>query len=516
LRRSVAVVAALLVAATGCAPKGPPPTLRVLAGSELRDMSGVLDGVRDETGIRVELSFSDSLDGAERIAANSGLDAAWFASDRYLALVGATSKVLDRKPTMLSPVIVGVRRSVATKLGWTPPAKLGWKEVAAAAARGDFRFAMTNPTASNSGFSALVGVATALAGGDALTEDRIDSSGLKGFFGGQALTSGSSAGLADAFVQNQDRLDGIVNYENVLIGLNDGDELDEPLDLIYPDEGIVTADYPLMLLDRSKRELYEKVVRYLRRTDVQDEITEETARRPSVQSVPLDDRFAKGLLVEAPFPANLDIVRALLDQFRTELRKPAHTFYVLDTSGSTDGKPLADLKKAMTGLAGLDRSPSGRFTRFAPREKVTVVLATTEANDTKQFEIDSTDPASTALRSLRTYIDALEADGNTVLYTSLLRAYELAGQALRNDPDFTTSVVVMTDGNNTAGISYRTFLRLLDNQAPEVRTIPAYTVLIGEPETNELADLAERTGGKVFDARDIDLSAVFKEIRGYQ
>ena len=517
MRRSVAVVAAaLLIAAGGCAPKGPPPTLRVLAGSELRDMDGVLDGVRDETGIRVELTFSDSLDGAERIAAGSGLDAAWFASDKYLGLVGAMSKVLDRKPIMHTPVIVGVRHSVATKLGWAPPAKIGWREIAAAAANGDFRFAMTNPTASNSGFSALVGVATALAGGEALTADRIDSSGLKGFFGGQALASGSSAGLADAFVKNQDRLDGIVNYENVLIGLNDGDDLDEPLDLVYPDEGIVTADYPLMLLDRSKRELYEEVARYLRRVDVQDEITEETARRPSVRGVPLDDRFGKGLLVEAPFPANLDIVRTLLDEFHTELRKPAHTFYVLDTSGSTDGEPIAELKKAMTGLAGLDRSPSGHFTRFAPREKVTVVLATTEADDTKEFEIDSTDAKSTALRALRAFVDGLEADGNTVLYTSLLRAYELAGQALRNDPGFTTSVVVMTDGNNTAGISYRTFLRLLDNQAPEVRTIPAYTVLIGEPETSELKDLAERTGGKVFDARDIDLSAVFKEIRGYQ
>jgi Ca-activated chloride channel homolog len=87
---------------------------------------------------------------------------------------------------------------------------------------------------------------------------------------------------------------------------------------------------------------------------------------------------------------------------------------------------------------------------------------------------------------------------------------------MRADPDFATSVVVMTDGDNSGGISYQTFLRLLNNQAPAVRRIPAYTVLFADAPTNELEDLAERTGGRVFDARDIDLSAVFKEIRGYQ
>jgi Ca-activated chloride channel family protein len=518
MRRSVAVVAALLpftlLAATGCGPKGPPPTLHILAGSELADMKSVLDGARDATGIRVELTYSGSLDGAERIAAGSGLDAAWFSSDRYLALVGATSKVRDRKPIMLSPVVVGVKHSVASKLGWAPPAKVGWKEIAAAASKGDFRFAMTNPTASNTGFSALVGVATALNGGRALTTDGVDAAGLKGFFDGQSLTSASSGDLAKLYVEDQGRLDGIVNYESVLIELND-DDLKEPLDLIYPDEGITTADYPLMLLDSSKREPYQDLVRYLRRADVQDEIEEETARRPAVHGVPLDKRFGQQLLVEAPFPANLAIVRQLLDEFHTEVRTPAHIFYVLDTSGSMEGMPLEDLKRAMTGLAGLDRAFAGHFTRPPPRERATVILATTEANDTKEFDIDPANP-STGRTALHNHIRDLEADGNTILFTSLLRAYELAGQALRNSDGFTTSIVVMSDGDNTGGISYRTFKRLIANQAPAVQAIPTYTMLSGSTSSAELEDLADRTGGKVFDARGADLSAVAKEIRGYQ
>ena len=220
--------------------------------------------------------------------------------------------------------------------------------------------------------------------------------------------------------------------------------------------------------------------------------------------------------MEASFPANLDIVRLLLDEFQSEVRKPAHTFYVLDTSGSMDGAPLQRLKDAMTALAGLDRSLYTHFTRAAPRERVTVILATTTGDDTREFDIDASDPESKGLTALRRHIDGLEADGNTKLYSSLLRAYELAGQAKRSAPDFTTSVVVMSDGDNNGGIAYPTFRRLLGTEAKAVQEIPAFVLLFGEPKTGELKDLAERTGGKVFDARDVDLSAVFKEIRGYQ
>jgi Ca-activated chloride channel family protein len=517
VRRSVALVAALLLGAGlagGCVRRAD-TTLRVLAGSELRDMAPIVEQATEATGVRVRFTFVDALEGAERIAANSGLDAAWFASDRYVRLVDASGKLLDREPVMQSPVIVGVKRGVATELGWTAGTKVGWREIAAAAAGDRFRFAMADPTVSNAGFSALVGVATALAGGDALTKETIDDAGLTGFLGGRGVTSRTSAELVDDYARDEDRLDGIVGYESVLIGLYDDADLTEPLELVYPDEGIVTADYPLMLLDRSKREAYDEVVSYLRRRDVQRDIVEQTARRPSVNGVRLDERFGSRLLVEAPFPANLEIVRALLDRFRTEVRTPSHVVYVLDTSGSMDGEPIDRLKEVMTGLAGLDRSPSGHFTRPPPREKVTTVLATTEADDTKEFVIESADP-SASLGSLRTFVAGLEADGNSVLYTSLLRAYELAGASMRTDPDSTTSVVVITDGDNTGGISYRTFLRLLDGQAPEVRKIPAYVVLVRQAPTGELQDLARRTGGKVFDARDIDLSAVFKEIRGYE
>jgi Ca-activated chloride channel homolog len=517
-KRAVATGVALLLAATGCAPRtfDERSTLHVLAGSELRDMVPILGEARGEIGVDVRLTYAESLEGADRIAAGSAGDAAWFASERYVALAGATSKVLDQRPIMLSPVIAGVRRSASAKLGWRPPAKVGWKDIADVSSKGRFRFAMTSPTTSNSGFSALVGVATALNGGKALTTDAIDTDGLKAFFTGRVLTSETSGSLAASFVKNQDTLDGIVDYESALIGLQSGNDLDEPLDLIYPDEGILTADYPLMLLDDTKREAYDKLARWLRSRDVQDEIEEETARRPAVPGVKLDDRFREQLLVEAPFPANIGIVRRLLEQFESDVRQPSHVLYVLDTSKWMDGEPLQRLQEVLSGLTGVDDDFSGHFQRGASRERVTLVQTSSEVGDVRAFDVVPADPESSGLNDLETYIDTLKASGDNLLYTSLLRAYELAGQAMRNDAGYSTSVVLLTSGENRRGIAYKTFLRLLSNQAPEVRTIPAFVVVFGDAEPVALDDLAERTGGKVFDAGDADFTSVFKEIRGYR
>ena len=146
---------------------------------------------------------------------------------------------------MLSPVVLGVKRSVATRLGWAGNAKVTWKDIAAKAKAGQLRYGMTNPAASNSGVSALVGVAAALAGtGDALRVEDTDERGLTDFFTGQTLCAGSSGWLADAFMTAQDKLDGLINYESVLLGLNASGKLREPPELIYPEDGIITATSP--------------------------------------------------------------------------------------------------------------------------------------------------------------------------------------------------------------------------------------------------------------------------------
>ncbi|HEY8557274.1 MAG TPA: substrate-binding domain-containing protein, partial [Actinomycetes bacterium] len=235
-RPAVPLLLALALVAAGCTigggdtrepPPDPPGTLRVLAGSELKDVEPLVAQIRDATGVNLRFEYSGTLEGAERITGGGGdrPDLAWFSSARYLTLLaaagGGEGRPVASERIMLSPVVLGVKRSVATRFGWAGNPEVTWKDIAAKARTGQLRYGMTNPAASNSGFSALVGVAAALAGtGDALRAEDIDERGLTDFFTGQTLTAGSSGWLADAFVAGQDKLDGLINYESVLLGLN--------------------------------------------------------------------------------------------------------------------------------------------------------------------------------------------------------------------------------------------------------------------------------------------------------
>ncbi len=310
-----AVGAALLFALAGCSSannsgvQGPvnassPDTLVVIAGSELKDLEPYLGQIKDKTGVTLALQYSGTFAGIDRINAGENFDAAWFSQAKYLVMSDTAHRIKAQDKIMLSPVIIGVKESKAKALGWLNNPNVTWKDIADKAGAGEFTYAMTNPASSNSGFSAVIGVASALAGtSDVLKVSDVDMAKLNNFFKGQKLTSGSSGWLIDAYVRDQDRLDGLVNYEANLITLNRSGQLKEPLALIYPKEGIITADYPLVLLNADKRAAYDKVVTYLKSPEFQKTIMDNTFRRPVNPDVALSSVFPKALIVELPFPS---------------------------------------------------------------------------------------------------------------------------------------------------------------------------------------------------------------------
>src|SRR5262249_47495628 len=155
--------------------------------------------------------------------------------------------------------------------------------------------------------------------------------------------------------------------------LNAGGKLSEPLVLVYPSEGIITADYPFMLLNAAKKDAWTKVTDYLRSPDVQKRIMTDTARRPAIPGVPLDSRFPTQTLIDLPFPAKLDTINTLITTYLDQIRRPASAVFVLDVSGSMEGDRLDQLKTAMGALTGTDQSLTGQFARFRSREQVTII-----------------------------------------------------------------------------------------------------------------------------------------------
>jgi len=495
-----------------------PNTLTVMAGSEVKDLAPLLPDIQEATGVSLVLSYSGTLEGAEAIAGGAPTDAAWFSSGNYLSLLpGAGSRVVAQQKIMLSPVIIGVKKSVADRFGWTNNPKVTWKDIEAKSADGSFRFAMTNPAASNSGLVALIGVASALSGSsDSIDTGTIDKTALRAFFKGQALTAGSSGFLADSYVRDQATVDGIVNYESILMSLNAGGKLNEPLTLIYPAEGIVTADYPFMLLNAAKRDAYDKVTTYLRTPDVQKRIMTDTLRRPAIPGVPLDPRFPSQTLIELPFPAKLETIDALITSYLDEVRKPASAVFVLDVSGSMNGDRLDQLKAAMKALTGTDASLTGRFARFRAHEQVTIVTFAAKVEDVKEFTIDDTAPTGPDMQAIRAYIDSLKTYDSTAIYSGLEQAYQSVGEGQAKDPNRLYSIVLMTDGENNAGVDPDQFAKDYAGLPDPVRAVHTYTVLFGEGSKDAMAAIATLTGGSVFDATTTSLQSIFKQIRGYQ
>ena len=319
-------------------------TLTVLAGSELKDVEPLLPRLQAATGIALKFEYAGTLDGIERLQAGEAFDAAWFSHAKYLMLdAQARGRVKASEKIMLSPVIVGIKESRLQALGWQGRTDLGWKDIAAAAARGQFRFAMTSPVSSNSGFSALIGVASSFAGhADALSEADVARLDLAGLFKGHALTAGSSGWLAERYLAEQDRLDGMINYESVLLALAAGKSgLKEPLRLIHPRDGIVTADYPLLLLDERKRALYDQVVAWLKGEEAQRWLMRETQRRPVNPALAVEAQalFATPLLSELPFPGDVKVIERLLFSYLGEQRRPAHADRVRRGAAILDRRP---------------------------------------------------------------------------------------------------------------------------------------------------------------------------------
>ncbi|WP_449351728.1 substrate-binding and vWA domain-containing protein [Streptomyces shaanxiensis] len=479
-----------------------PGTLRVLASSELSDMAPVLALVEKDTGVKIRPTYTGTLDAVDMLAkgtVDGRYDALWLSSNDYLRLrPEAAAKVLSETPVMSSPVAIGVKRATVTRLGWKP-ADVTWSQVEQAVQDGGLTYGMTDPARSHSGFATLVSVASALSGAQSALTDRDVAEAtprLKEFFKGQKLTSGSSGWLAAAYGRRGD-VDALLNYESVLKGI-------PGLTVIRPRDGVITADYPLTSLKSTSartREDVRRVTEDLRTEKVQREITERTHRRPVVASVPPAAGLDTARRRELPFPGTRSVADGLLDSYENELRRPSRTVYVLDTSGSMEGDRLDRLKSALTDLTG----------DFREREEVTLMPFGSKVKDVRTHVVEPSDPGS-GLDAIRADTAALSADGDTAIYTSLEKAYDHLGA----DDDTFTSIVLMTDGENTAGAKAQDFDAFYAGLDGNRRDIPVFPILFGDSDRSELAHIADLTGGRLFDARQGSLDGAFEEIRGYQ
>ncbi|WP_020668212.1 substrate-binding and vWA domain-containing protein [Amycolatopsis nigrescens] len=512
----IALCAAFGVAGAITACGSDPPertTLSVLASSELADMQPLLDELREETGVELKLTYQGTVDATNALTPGEyGYDLAWLSSDRYFQLKLAKTGYAGPRPLstniMLSPVVVGVRPKTAEFLrGGTADGRLSWADLADRAAAGQFRFGMADPHRSGSGLAALIGVATAAAGtGNALSPEDVTCDRLGGFRTGHALTAESSGRLVEEFVGRPELADALIGYESVLLSLNDSGKLPEPLEIIYPTDGIVQSEYPLLLLDPGKRAAYDKVIDWLKRGPVQQKIMERTLRRPLDTGVPRDLRLQASAGNALYFPDRQEVVDKLLAYYGDP--KPGRVIFLLDFSGSMAGDRIAALRSTFAGLSGADGSSDGKFTRFFQGENFTVMRFGGRILGERSFTIGG--PAD--LDAVRAFVATDDFDQNTAVWSGLDHAYQQAAGFLGAEPGRPISIVLMTDGENNAGMGLDEFLQR-HSTAP-AKDVHTYTIRFGEADAGELDRAARATGGRMVDANASSLLDAFKETRG--
>lgn len=480
--------------------------LNIVAATELKPLEPVLDDASQDLGFDITMTTEDGTLANSRSLKQGGFDgsydATWFATNRYARIIGADEKLRKEHSVARSPVVLGVQPSVAKEKGWTTKQPT-WQEIADSG----ITFGMTDPSTSNSGFSALSAATTAFADtGRALTEKDIrQATGkVQKLFSNQTLTSGSSGWLADRFREHPEQADAILNYESVLYQLKD-EGVD--LEVVIPSDGVISADYPLSALASSPDQEAEGKVQALA------EWFAEHPEKLRSYHLRVDDSDMPGTIFELPYPANEQTVSALEDAFAHELRNPGNTALVLDTSGSMEGERIDLLKNSLRPLidGSADGSPDGEGqVAFRNREQIKLIPYSSEPQQPTRARVDLQNPATT--KELADRVDRLVADGDTATFEAVLNAV--------NEVDTSSgeigTVVLMTDGEVTRGRTFAQFKEAYEQLPPEKKEIPVFVILYGEANIQEMEELAQLTGGKTFDALNGDLAAAFEEIRAYQ
>jgi Ca-activated chloride channel homolog len=492
--------------------------LVIMASNGLQDLGFLQKPMEAAVGHKIRFDYVGTVEMADRLR-NSGAaaaDFAWPASGFYLRL-NASAKIAASEKIMLSPVVFALKKPRAEDLGWDkkPPS---WDEIAHVVGHDGMALGMTSPVVSDLGLAALFSAGLATAKSDALNPADLDLVKLRQLFSGTRLLGGSAHWLADTYVKQENRLDGMINYEAIALNLDAGTQLGTPLEVIHPRDGSVMADYPLMLINPARKAEYARLVGLLRSAPIQQQIVDRTWRRPVIPGIRLPKELEAKLPKSLPEPARPDFVDAVLDSYQSKVRIPAHSYFVLDVSGSMAQEHRMDeLKAALHLLSGSDQNTlAGRYAQFLPREKVD--LTTFDSHIVDHLGIDFGGPGGyDKIRGqFEDFVASLQPKGGTAIYDALQATYQQALNDRKKQPGYYPSIVLMTDGESSSGSNFEAFRNWYQALPDTAQDIPVFTIMFGDADSEEMKSLAELTGGRVFDAGGSSLSAVFKEIRGYQ
>ena len=491
-------------------------TLRIVSGSENKELEPILEEYADEEDIRIEMSYKGSLDIMRLLEEEDiSYDAVWPASSLWLTVGDIDHRIKHAESISITPVVFGIRKSLAEELGFVGR-EVSVRDILSAIEAGKLKFCMTSATQSNSGASAYIGFLYALLGNpEMITMEDLQSEELKTqvqeLLYGVDRSSGSSDWLNDMFLEGD--FDAMVNYECLMIQTNEvlEDRGEEPLYVVYPYDGLSLADSPLGYVDQGeeeKEELFLGLQEYLLSEETQDAI-QRTGRRTGYTGISERNReiFREewGLQPDRVLsPIRMpetEVLFECLNLYQTELRKPSLSVYCLDYSGSMSGRGNRQLVEAMEQLL-IQENAAKNFLQ-ASQDEVNILIPF----NSEPIDVFMAAGNGSELEGLYERVEEQTPGGGTNMYSAIVEGLDLLYSF--DLSDYTPAIILLTDGQSGGSI---------DDIEPYYSdlgvSIPIFSIMFGDADESQLEELAEYSNALVFDGRE-NLTEAFRSVKGY-
>lgn len=507
---AVSIVMAAFLLLTGCTVSNPSTALTILASAENRDVEPLLQEYAQDRRVRIEVTYRNPAEFVLELEATQfNHDAVWPASSIWLELGDTHARVTAARSIMRTPVVVGVRASVARRLGLTD-ADVRVRDLLGLIRDGALAYVMPAATQSTAGATGFLGMLQALLPGSPDSENLQQE--MSDMLGGMVRTAGSAGWLGESFVSSS--YNAMITYESVVIAANRRiSEIGaEPMFIIYLTDGTMVADSPLGYVDANdptKEEAFSRLQEYLLSGEVQAKLGLFGRRTATGLLTGSSDGPDWGLQdwdqIRPLSPPAPQVVRDALRAYRTDYRKPSYTIYALDFSGSMAGDGEAQLTQAMGSV--LNQEPAARHFLETGRRDVTIVLPFSTEVFTG-WRLVGNNP--TELVDLYRAVDGLEPGGGTNIYDPLIQGLRImAGEP--NLSEYLPAIILTGDGTHTADVSFEQFVEVWEQAGLDV---PVMAIMVGDADAAALEAVAQLTNGRLFDGR-ANLGHAIRSVKGY-
>ena len=245
-------------------------TFRLISSSENRILDSDIKKFAKDNKMNIEIEYDNTLNIMRRLNKGESFDGVWLSNSIWQYMINSSIvSITDSKSTSINPIIFGIKKSKAEELGFVGK-DVYMSDILSAISDGKLTFSMSNPTTTNSGASAYLGLVSTLAGNpEVLTSEMLESDDLsnklKTFFTGLERSSGDEDFLEELFLNGN--YDAVISYESSIININKQLEKNkkEILYAIYPVDGVSISDSPLAYIDNKdnvKKEQFLTIQKY--------------------------------------------------------------------------------------------------------------------------------------------------------------------------------------------------------------------------------------------------------------